>query len=641
MTEFLFEPDNEKDSNYDIPLKTKNPIYNVFLCYFDEARGHLPLYTYPEHLKCDENIIKIIKIHSIWFLDTNLKDDLQHVDLEYHNRLYLALKFLGKSWREKSRAGLEKETPETYVLILSVPKQFSFLGSELIMNLYSKIQKYKDELYILIKKEHASYKVIKSEKDLTIIKEGKVIEEELNKCCKSLLPEIPEDLNKIESITSAETRKNQKLAYLFLKELSQTPPSEPRKFEISVGNNLDKKRDDRNLFIKPIIIKSIETIEGNQKLQIILKNQTKNLRNIRIQISRIEEFFETSSWETTIDIWFANEELIFKYPITDINEKFQLNVENSVDGTKLLTKDIIAKDYLSKKESFFDIITAKDFMDKKPLTISYSENIKNAVIEMNKNRFDYIIITLDEKPIGIITHRDILKKVIPMMYEQNISPNEIKCKEIMSTPLIYVNKNDNIRKAALLILQTGVKKLPVLEDDKLVGIIRTNDLINVYLKQSLKSPDLEEKYSKIADLNKRTIEKIMNRNVIMVNVETSLIEIANIMNEKRIGSVVVSKNRKAIGIITERNILRRAIEQDSNPKELKAQDLMNFPLITLSKNDTIEKAIHIMITKGIRHIIITEENSENEIEGIISNTDILNMDISTATPPDLDLSKAF
>ncbi|MHA1750772.1 MAG: CBS domain-containing protein, partial [Candidatus Helarchaeota archaeon] len=86
---------------------------------------------------------------------------------------------------------------------------------------------------------------------------------------------------------------------------------------------------------------------------------------------------------------------------------------------------------------------------------------------------------------------------------------------------------------------------------------------------------------------------------------------------------------------------RRAIEQDSNPKELKAQDLMNFPLITLSKNDTIEKAIHIMITKGIRHIIITEENSENEIEGIISNTDILNMDISTATPPDLDLSKAF
>ncbi|MHA1248685.1 MAG: CBS domain-containing protein [Candidatus Helarchaeota archaeon] len=639
MSEFFFKSEESQRQQINTKIKTKEPIYNVFLCYFDEARGHLPIFTYPAYLKNDENELRIIKIHSIWFLDTT--DSVQHIDLEYHDKIYLALKFLGKSWREKTRAGLDKDTPETYVLILSIDKQYAFLGSDLLMSLYSKINQYKDELYILIKKELASYKVIKTEKDKTIIKEGMLIEEELTKYCETLLPQLPNNLENVEDIISAETRNNQKLAYLFLNEISQKHPSEPRKFEISVDDKGAIAKEKRNLFVKPIIIKSIETIDGNQKLQLILKNQTHNLKNIRIQISKIEEFFETSSWETTIDIWYANEELVFKYPITDVNDKFQINVESLSDGVKLLSKEIIAKDYIPEEESFFDLVTAIDFMDKNPKTISYSGNIKDAVIEMNKNRIDYIIVTLDEKPIGIITHRDILKKVIPLMYDKGIPPEKIICKDIMSTPLQYVNIKDNIRKAALIILQTGVKKLPVLDGDKLVGIIRTNDLINVYLKQSLKLPDLEQKYKEIANLNRREVEKIMNKNPVIVDINAGLKEITELMNERRIGSVIVSENGKVKGIVTERNILRYVIEKGNDPKIVTAKDLMSSPLITLNKNDTIEKAIQIMITKGIRHIVIVKEDSPEEVEGIISNTDILNLDIAKASPPDLDLSKAF
>ncbi|MHA1229421.1 MAG: CBS domain-containing protein [Candidatus Helarchaeota archaeon] len=639
MSEFFFKSEESQRQQINTKIKTKEPIYNVFLCYFDEARGHLPIFTYPAYLKNDENELRIIKIHSIWFLDTT--DSVQHIDLEYHDKIYLALKFLGKSWREKTRAGLDKDTPETYVLILSIDKQYAFLGSDLLMSLYSKINQYKDELYILIKKELASYKVIKTEKDKTIIKEGMLIEEELTKYCETLLPQLPNNLENVEDIISAETRNNQKLAYLFLNEISQKHPSEPRKFEISVDDKGVIAKEKRNLFVKPIIIKSIETIDGNQKLQLILKNQTHNLKNIRIQISKIEEFFETSSWETTIDIWYANEELVFKYPITDVNDKFQINVESLSDGVKLLSKEIIAKDYIPEEESFFDLVTAIDFMDKNPKTISYSGNIKDAVIEMNKNRIDYIIVTLDEKPIGIITHRDILKKVIPLMYDKGIPPEKIICKDIMSTPLQYVNIKDNIRKAALIILQTGVKKLPVLDGDKLVGIIRTNDLINVYLKQSLKLPDLEQKYKEIANLNRREVEKIMNKNPVIVDINAGLKEITELMNERRIGSVIVSENGKVKGIVTERNILRYVIEKGNDPKIVTAKDLMSSPLITLNKNDTIEKAIQIMITKGIRHIVIVKEDSPEEVEGIISNTDILNLDIAKASPPDLDLSKAF
>jgi predicted transcriptional regulator len=647
MAEYFFEGDTEAGTEAktagEIPLKNVEPFYQVFLCYFDEARGHLPLYTYPARLKSNQNLIKIIKIHSIWFLDSTGQENLQHVDLEYYDRIYLALKFTGRSWRDKARAGLEKETPETYVLILSIPKQFKFLGSDLLMNLYSKIKDYADELYILIKKELASYKVLKSAKDKTLIEEGRAIEEDLDKICGNLLPDVPEDLDKLENIASSETRKNQKLAYLFLQELSQNPPpEEPRKFEIPAAESVSQEREERQVFIKPVIIKSIETIEGNQKLQIILKNQTNNLSNIRIQICRIEEFFETSCWETTVDDWYTNEELIFKYPISDVNERFQINVEDKTEGSKLLSKDIVAKDYIKEKISFFDTIKAEDFMDKEPLTSSYSDSIKSAVIEMNHSRLDYLIVTLDERPIGIITHRDILKKVIPMLYDQNIEPKDIKCKSVMSAPLTSIKRKDNIRKTALIILQTGVKKLPVLEDDKLVGIIRTNDLINLYLKQKLKGPDLMEKYEEIADLNKRTLGKIMSKDVMSVNLNANLKEVVKIMNEKRIGSiVVVDDDDKAIGIITERNVLRRVIEEAKDPHQVKAKDLMSSPLITLTEDDTIEKAINIMVSRGIRHIVIVKEDKPGVIEGIVSNTDILNVDLAKVSPTDLDVSKIF
>ncbi|MBD3227060.1 MAG: CBS domain-containing protein [Candidatus Lokiarchaeota archaeon] len=647
MSDYLFES-GETEGTDEFPLKdvSKKSVYYVFLCYFDEKRGHLPLYTYPNNLKFDEEELKIIKIHSIWFLDAGLSDNLQHVDLDYHDRIYLAIKFTGKSWREKTRAGLDKQTPETYVLILSVPKQFSFLGADLLMNLYSKIKEYSDELYILIKKEIASYKVIKSKKDKTLIKEGNLIEEELNKICENLLPNIPE-VDQLESLASAEMKKNQKLAYLFLKELSESPESKPRKFEISVDEDRKKEdQEDRAVFVKPIIIKSIKTIDNNNKLELTLKNQSKNLRDIRIQISRVQEFFETSSWETSIDIWLTNEELVFTYPISNEDEKFQVKVENKQDSTKLLSKEIVAKDYIQKVKPFFDTIAMKDFMDKNPVTISSSENIKNAVSIMNENKIDYIILTLDEKPIGIITHRDILKTVLPMMIEHNIKPENIKCKSVMSTPLQSVKKDDNIRKAALIILQTGVKKLPVLEDSKLIGIVRTNDLINIYLNQQLKDPDLEKKYKEIAHLNKYPVERIMNRKVVILDIERAdLLDVINVMNERKIGSVLVSTGGercgKDCGIITERNILKRIIEYGKDPREITLKELMSSPLITIYKDEIIEKAIQTMVNKGIRYLVVMDKDNPEKVEGIISNTDILNLDISKVSPEGLDISQVF
>ncbi|MHA1301093.1 MAG: CBS domain-containing protein, partial [Candidatus Helarchaeota archaeon] len=402
MFENRKDMNSERDSIFagDPLISRGSSLYEVFLCYFDEARGHLPLYTYPEHLKTDKDQERIIKIHSIWFLDTESQEDLDHVDLEFGDRVYLAMKFTGESYRAKNRSGMDETTPETYVLILSLPKDYSFLGPDLLVNLYSKIKSLSDRLYILIQKEAAVYKVVKSSKDKTIIEEGKVIEKDLHKICKNLLPNISPDA--IDSLASATTKKNEKLAYLLFHDISRSSvPTTPRQFDIS---KISETGDKTEYFKRIVHFTQIELIENRKKLKIAVKNVSlKDLFNITIEISQVQEFFETSHWETSIDTWFAGEELIFQYPISDLNNQYIFEI--SAPDRKLLVKEIIPKKLIPKEESFFEKILVNDFMERNTLTISYAAKIDEAVRLMNYKKADYILVTLGEKPIGIITNR--------------------------------------------------------------------------------------------------------------------------------------------------------------------------------------------------------------------------------------------
>ncbi|NVM01356.1 MAG: CBS domain-containing protein [Candidatus Helarchaeota archaeon] len=623
---------NKKENNPKSDGLTETPIltgdkslYEIFLCYFDEARGHLTLYTYPEYLKKDQNQEKIIKIHSIWFLDTEFQENLDHVDLEYGDRIYLAMKFSGESYRKKSRSGMDEKTPETYVLMLSLPKDYSFLGADLLVSLYSKIKALADRLYILIQKEHAVYKVVKSAKDRTIIKEGKVIEKELYNISKTLLPRISADA--ISSLASATTKKNEKLAYLLFHDMSRSSvPSTPRQFDISkIGITEDKTE----YFKRIAMLTKIELIENRKKIKVAVKNVSlKDLYNIKIEISQVQEFFETSHWETSIDTWFAGEELVFQYPISDLKNHYIFEI-NSTDR-KILVKEIQPQRLIPKEESFFERILVNEFMDNNPLTISYSAKISDAVKLMNSEKSDYLLVTLGEKPIGIITNRDILRKLIrSCLLRRDADPNKIQCKDIMSSPIKVLNVNDNIRKAAMMVLQHDIKKLPVLDDGHLVGIIRHNDIINIYLSQRLEEEE-ETNFGEIRNLGEKTVDEIMIKDVQKLSTNQNIATLLDILFKKKIGSVLITENGKAVGIITERDIMREIIEKGKDPRTTKIHEIMSSPLVTISPKTKISEANEIMITKDFRYLPIASDHDPSEIIGIVSSTDILRLDIKKA-----------
>ncbi len=333
--------------NSDQPLKG---LYEIFLVYFNEEFGHIPLFTYPTHLKEDSTECRIISIHSIWWLDTESQQDLEHVDLEYSGRNYLATKFKAKSSREKTRSGLSADTPETFVLITSVPVNLTPFGTKMLNTIFQKIQDIKDDLFILIEKELSCIKVIKTAKDKEIINRGLELEAKLTAFCEESIPDITPDV--LDTLVNVDNLDQENLAFLLLEDLHLLEPT-AREFDASQSQakiETPKPRESE-VFKRKIELINISLTDNDQKLKITVKNiSNRDLTNINIRITHIQEFFEAASWNTTIDLWYANEELIFQYPriVSENNDEYMLRIEDQ-DG-KLFVKKISFHDFNLKRE---------------------------------------------------------------------------------------------------------------------------------------------------------------------------------------------------------------------------------------------------------------------------------------------------
>lgn len=99
------------------------------------------------------------------------------------------------------------------------------------------------------------------------------------------------------------------------------------------------------------------------------------------------------------------------------------------------------------------------------------------------------------------------------------------------------------------------------------------------------------------------------------------IEIASIMVSKRISSVIViDKENRPLGIITERDLVERICLKNLNAKDVLVEDVMSSPLITIMSYDSIDTASRVMVSNKIKRLPVLE--ADGRIVGIISVTDI-------------------
>lgn len=111
-------------------------------------------------------------------------------------------------------------------------------------------------------------------------------------------------------------------------------------------------------------------------------------------------------------------------------------------------------------------------MTKQTVIGTPSKTVLLAANKMAQKGVGALIIAGKNLPLGIITERDIVRKVVAMKKD----PNTTKISEIMSEPLFTTSPNNDIREAAKIMSINEVRRLPVVENGKLVGILTATDI---------------------------------------------------------------------------------------------------------------------------------------------------------------------
>jgi len=106
------------------------------------------------------------------------------------------------------------------------------------------------------------------------------------------------------------------------------------------------------------------------------------------------------------------------------------------------------------------------------VTIDADASVKKAVDLMNKNEIGCLIVTRNAKAIGIVTERDMLSRVLGM----SRNPEKTKISEIMTSPLVVADPGMDLEEAARLMFKMKVKKLPVVSEGNLLGLVTLTDI---------------------------------------------------------------------------------------------------------------------------------------------------------------------
>ncbi len=118
-------------------------------------------------------------------------------------------------------------------------------------------------------------------------------------------------------------------------------------------------------------------------------------------------------------------------------------------------------------------ITVRDIMTKSVIAVDASITVNEAAKMMEDSKVGSVIVMENNTPLGIVTDRDFAVKVAAHAYQISTP-----VKKIMSTPLIAINSNETVWMISDIMYTRGVRKLPVIENDQVIGIVTATDLVN-------------------------------------------------------------------------------------------------------------------------------------------------------------------
>jgi PAS domain S-box-containing protein len=240
-----------------------------------------------------------------------------------------------------------------------------------------------------------------------------------------------------------------------------------------------------------------------------------------------------------------------------------------------------------------------DVMSRNVATASPDALVVSAAKVMAEKKISCLVVMDRQDVAGILTETDVLRRVV----RNGKNFYRTKLAQIMSSPVETVSSDLSVLDASEIMGEKHIKRLPVLEGSKLVGIVTQTDLV-----QALTSYGLW-----------KDISEVMSLNVAGIQSTASVAEAAEVTTSQEISCIVALDGEEVAGILTEKDLLGRVVALHKDPADVKIEHVMSSPVASIPFTCSIFCANKIMEEMNVRRLVVMKDK---RLCGIVTQTDI-------------------
>lgn len=255
----------------------------------------------------------------------------------------------------------------------------------------------------------------------------------------------------------------------------------------------------------------------------------------------------------------------------------------------------------------------KDFMHRYLEVVPQDSTVTAAAERMAVRRIGCLLVESDDSergPVGIITEADLIRKVLAKRLDPTVTVDRV-----MVSPILTIAEDRPMLDASQLMETNHVRHLCVEEAGEIVGIVSVRDLVRSFVDvESGPVRDLEQVY--------RPLSVLMATSLATIQSDASLFSSAELMRERRIGSLLTIEAGEIVGIVTERDLVWKGLACNRDSDSTHVSAVMSSPLLSIDVNRTIHDASKAMAEQSVRHLTVTESG---KIVGVLSIRDLVKM----------------
>jgi CBS domain-containing protein len=266
----------------------------------------------------------------------------------------------------------------------------------------------------------------------------------------------------------------------------------------------------------------------------------------------------------------------------------------------------------------------------RPITVNPNSTLLKTRESLLKNKVKRVIIVDKKRPVGVITEKDIAKKI----YELGSKPiKSVKAKDFIPKKLFTLTRDNSVQECAKLMKKHRISLVIITnKDNTLGGIVTETDLVKAFLTKESTS---------------FKVSKIMKKELITAAPSDPILHVESLLLKYGISRVIIKRNQIPVGIITFRDFVPAKIPQwiveSADPKEVQeykfkkgleeihsnqmsylfpfhATDIMTVKPITTDMDDDIKTAITLMIKHNISGLPVVKKS---KLVGIVTKSDVV------------------